>query len=367
MDNGTVNNLDEDFASSSQIKQGKTLINGWTANSNLPDVTTKKAILFDYGPCAISNVAFGFLTQSDGAFYYYAVSGQASGWLRTTIIDDGSVTDLTTFSSNHITSLIAAADDHPDIPEAVRNYQLIGGDTGQTLWAKSAQLYETSSASEEIAIDATALFDAFSVVSSRYLTTLTKAIGNTLVLDLSAMQSEIEASGNNIALSDEGDDVDGNMILGVTLEKPNGNDIKKTITIRTAKPNLPDLPETTVVYGWTNNDDVTADDISFALNTEQTDTWKTRTENVLANALAATTFVAKRAGTEYKNFYVAHLTGFFDPEPYALNWGIGVDDSVKISNLSYEGQVGRTYMIATDGTPTANNQDSISVQLVQAS
>ena len=38
-----------------------------------------------------------------------------------------------------------------------------------------------------------------------------------------------------------------------------------------------ELNTATVVYGWTNNDSVTVDDIKFALDTEQTADWKTKT------------------------------------------------------------------------------------------
>ena len=77
-------------------------------------------------------------------------------------------------------------------------------------------------------------------------------------------------------------------------------------------------------------------------------------------------FLAKRVGNEFKNFFVAHLTGFFSPEPFALDWGIGTDDSVIIKNISYNGKVGRTYMIANaNGEPSANNQISIPVKLIQ--
>ena len=128
------------------------------------------------------------------------------------------------------------------------------------------------------------------------------------------------------------------------------------------------LEASTVVYGWTNNDEVTVEDIEFCLTVEQTADWKTRTEKVPYNGLASTTFIAKRTGEEFKNFFVAHLAGFFDPEPFALDWGIGTDDSVIIKNISYNGKVGRSYMIANaSGEPSANNQISIPVKLVQGS
>lgn len=357
VDNGNVTGLSSDFLN--VIQQGKTHLKNWSTTT-LPDLTNKEAYIYYFG--ASGNERFYLLaTKSDGVYYYKDVDGSVTQWQRFAEINDTAINPVTTFSSNKITMLINEASQN-ELPTAVEGQILAGKANNQTEYIKASAVFHQTDVANDIAAVSDAPFDAVAIIDSGFVSTGTKSAGDTLILHTETIEEHINQKLADVTLSDEGDTVDGEMILGLTFTLGNGSTTKRTINIRRTSAPLPDLDSTTVVYGWTAEATVTESDIDFALTVEQS-SYKTRTENLQNDQLATTDFIAMRGqDTTFKYFFVAHLTDVFLPEPSYLKYNGMIDTDTVVTTTAYKGKAARIYQI---GDPTPNNVSTFAFNLVQ--